>query len=55
VDGNNRALNNITVERFWQTLKYEDIYIKDYHNMVELKEGLKNTLNFTMDKDSIKG
>jgi len=30
MDGKNRALDNIFVERFWRSLKYEDIYLKDY-------------------------
>jgi len=25
-----RALDNIYVERFWRSLKYEDIYLRDY-------------------------
>jgi putative transposase len=35
-----RALDNIFVERFFRTLKYEDIYIYRYINMSELKNGL---------------
>jgi putative transposase len=30
MDGVNRALDNIYFERFWRTLKYEDIYLRDY-------------------------
>jgi putative transposase len=37
-----RALDNIFVERFFRTLKYEDIYIYRYSNMSELKFGLHN-------------
>jgi putative transposase len=40
MDGRNRALDNIFVERFWRTLKYEDIYLKNYETMSELKLGL---------------
>lgn len=29
MDSRNRALDNIYIERFWRTLKYEDIYLKD--------------------------
>jgi len=39
MDGVNRALDNIFVERFWRSLKYEDIYLKDYRTMTELKRG----------------
>jgi putative transposase len=46
MDGRNRALDNIFVERFWRPLKYEDIYLKDYQTMGELKIGLKKYFNF---------
>lgn len=41
MDGIGRALDNVFVERLWRTVKYEDIYIKDYENGRELYEGLK--------------
>ncbi len=34
----NRALDNIFVERFWRSLKYENIYLKDYRTMMESKK-----------------
>jgi len=46
MDGKNRALDNIFVERFWRTLKYEDIYLKNYETMIELKAGLKRYFEF---------
>jgi putative transposase len=46
MDGKNRALDNILVERFWRSLKYEDIYLKDYQSMAELKDGLKRYFMF---------
>ncbi len=46
MDGKGRALDNIYIERFWRTLKYEDIYIKDYNSMAELKEGIKKYIEF---------
>jgi len=42
MDGKGRAMDNIMVERLWRTVKYEDIYIKDYETVEELKEGLRN-------------
>jgi putative transposase len=41
MDGVNRALDNVYIERFWRTLKYEDIFLKDYDSMTDLKEGIK--------------
>jgi putative transposase len=46
MDGKNRALDNIFVERFWRSLKYEDIYLKDYQTMSELKLGLRRYVEF---------
>jgi putative transposase len=46
MDGKNRALDNVIVERFWRTLKYEDIYLRDYQNMSELKDGLRRYFRF---------
>ena len=46
MDGKNRALDNIYVERFWRSLKYEDIYLKDYQSMRELKEGVARYIHF---------
>lgn len=46
MDGRGRAFDNIMVERFWRTIKYEDIYIKGYSNIEELKCGIDNYINF---------
>ena len=46
MDGKGRALDNIYVERLWRTLKYEDIYLKSYESMNELKGGLTVYFNF---------
>ena len=40
--GKGRAMDNIMVERLWRTVKYEDIYIKDYETVEDLKKGLRN-------------
>ena len=39
-DGKGRALDNIFVERFWRTLKYEDVYLRRYQTGSELRAGL---------------
>ena len=46
MDGKGRALDNVYIERFWRSLKYEDIYIKDYSTMADLKEGIKQYISF---------
>ena len=40
MDGRGRALDNIFVERLWRTVKYEDIYLKDYVTVPALITGL---------------
>lgn len=46
MDGKGRALDNIYVERLWRSLKYEDIYLKSYETVSELKEGIRRYFTF---------
>jgi len=46
MDGRGRALDNVFVERLWRTVKYENVYLKGYENMVQLKQGLKAYFEF---------
>jgi putative transposase len=39
-DGRGRALDNVFVERLWRSVKYEDVYIKDYEQVLDLEAGL---------------
>ena len=38
-DGRGRALDNVFVERLWRSVKYEDIYIKDYERGTRARVG----------------
>ena len=40
MDGRDRALDNIRIERLWRSLKYEDICLKRYETMKDLKAGV---------------
>ncbi len=40
MDGRGRWLDNVVVERFWRTIKYEDIYLKSYETGWELEKGI---------------
>ncbi len=40
MDGKGRALDNVIVERFWRSLKYEEVYTKDYNNMKECRDSI---------------
>ena len=46
MDGRGRALDNIFVERLWRTVKYEDIYLKDYGSVAEVRTGLEVYFRF---------
>jgi putative transposase len=45
-DGRGRALDNVFIERLWRSVKYEDIYIKDYERVPELESGLTAYFRF---------
>ena len=40
MDGRGRALDNVFIERLWRSVKYEDIYLKDYATVDEVNDGL---------------
>ena len=46
MDGRGRVFDNIFVERFWRTLKYEDIYLKDYESVLALIQGVGDYIAF---------
>ncbi len=46
MDGRGRCLDNIFIERLWRSVKYEDIYLKDYVSVMELEAGLDDYFRF---------
>jgi putative transposase len=46
MDGRGRALDNIFIERLWRSVKYEDIYLKDYAAVPALEAGLADYFRF---------
>ena len=46
MDSKGRALDNIFVERLWRSLKYEEVYLKNYQKVPEAKKSFKNYFNF---------
>jgi putative transposase len=46
MNGKGRSIDNIAVERFLRTLKYENIYITDYQSVQDLKLGVANYIHF---------
>ena len=46
MDGRGRVFDNIFIERLWRSLKYEDVYIRDYQTVMELSVGLVTYFQF---------
>jgi putative transposase len=46
MDGRGRVFDNIFIERLWRTVKYEDIYLKQYEGVEELISGLGEYFSF---------
>ena len=46
MDGKGRALDNIFVERFWRTIKYEYIYLHEFKDGKALFDGLLKFIQF---------
>ena len=46
MDGRGRALDNVFVERLWRSVKYEEVYLKDYADGWEAEAGLREYFYF---------
>lgn len=46
MDGKGRCLDNIFVERLWRTVKYDEIYLKSYHSLVDAHAHLERFFRF---------
>ena len=42
MDGVGRATDNICIERFWRSIKYEEVYLNEYKNMKVLRKAIEN-------------
>jgi len=42
MDGRGRVFDNIFIERLWRSVKYEDIYLKNYDSVPDLAVGLES-------------
>src|SRR2546426_8654541 len=40
MDGRGRVFDNIFVERLWRSVKYEEVYLKDYEDVCAARSGL---------------
>ena len=46
MDGRGRCMDNIFVERLWRSLKYEEVYLKDYASVAEARAGIDRYFQF---------
>ena len=46
MDGQGRALDNVFVERLWRTVKYEDVYLKEYETAREAEANLASYFRY---------
>ena len=46
MDGRGRCMDNIFVERLWRSLKYEEVYLKDYTSVAEARAGIAGYFQF---------
>jgi len=46
MDGKGRATDNICIERFWRSAKVERIYLNEYNSIKELKDDVKDYMEF---------
>src|SRR4029077_19547635 len=46
MDGRGRAWDNVCVERLWRTVKYEEVYLRDYADGWEAERSLRAYFEF---------
>lgn len=55
MDGKGRATDNIAIERFWRSLKYENIYLYGYADALALFKGITKYVSFYNQKRKHQG
>ena len=46
MDGRGRVFDNIMIERLWRTVKYEEVYLKDYAHLFAARDSLHEYFEF---------
>ncbi len=46
MDGKGRCLDNVFIERLWRTVKYEEVYLKNYKSLVDAHAQLSTYFEF---------
>ena len=50
MDGKGCWVDNVFIERLWRSVKYEDVYLKEYPTVVALRRGLREYFRFYNDE-----
>jgi putative transposase len=50
MDGKGCWVDNVFIERLWRSVKYEDVYLKEYPTVVALRHGLREYFRFYNDE-----
>ena len=46
MDGRGRYLDNIWIERFWRSLKYEEVYLNEYDSPMRAWQGIREYIEY---------
>ncbi len=46
MDGRGRCFDNIMIERLWRSVKYEEVYLKEYASVWDCRDGLRRYFEF---------
>jgi putative transposase len=50
MDGRGRWIDNVFIERLWRSLKYEEVYLHAYEDLVAARKGIKTYFAFFNDE-----
>jgi len=45
MNGKGRCLDNVWIERFWRSLKYEEVFLKTYESVMKAENAIKKYIN----------
>ena len=51
LDGKERAIDSVFIEHLWKSVKYEDIYLRDYCDGIDLHNGFRRYFLFIIHRD----
>ena len=46
MDGKERWIDNVFIERLWRSVKYEEVYLHAYESLIEARTGLDKYFTF---------